>query len=59
MSKAPHRFKLSELQRIIRAVKKEGGGMSVVIAPDDSIRIEPAPSANVSGPLPDADQIVL
>ena len=59
MSRAPQSFKQSELQRIIRAIQKEGGGMAVEVLPDKTFRIIPVPSANPPDPLPDAGQIVL
>lgn len=59
MSRAPQRFKQSELQRVIRAVQKEGGKMTVEISPDKTIRIVPERSAQTFHPVSDQGLIVL
>ncbi len=59
MSRAPQRFKQSELQRVIRAIQKEGGNMTVEISPDKTIRIVPDRSAQTSHAVSDQGQIVL
>lgn len=60
MSRAPQRFKQTELQRAIRAVQKEGGGMAVEITLDHrTIRLVPISSETSSADTSGKRQIVL